>query len=136
MSVEFIDTNVLVYAHDGAAGAKHDQAVELVTRLFEEASGALSIQVLSEFFVAATKKLAMKSDEVEKVISDLGGWAIHRPGHADLLRAARLHRRHVISWWDAMVINSAAELGCPVLWSEDLNHGQRYGTVTVKNPFA
>ncbi len=136
MSVEFIDTNILVYAHDGSAGGKHDKAVELLTRLFDEGSGALSIQVLSEFFVTATKKLTIKSDEAERIIRDLGGWVIHRPGHADLLRAARLHRRHVISWWDAMIINSATELGCPVLWSEDLNPGQRYGTVMVRNPFA
>ena len=60
MSVEFIDTNVLVYAHEGGAGAKHGRAVDLLAHLFEDASGALSIQVLSEFYSAATKKLAMK----------------------------------------------------------------------------
>jgi len=135
MSVEFIDTNVLVYAHEGGAGAKHDRAVDLLARLFEDANGALSIQVLSEFYSVATKKLAMKSEETEEVISDLGAWIVHRPGHADLLKASRLHRRYKISWWDALVLNSAIEVGCSVLWTEDLADGQRYGSVVVRNPF-
>ena len=135
MSVEFVDTNIFVYAHDGGAGRKHVKSVELVARLFEDACGALSIQVLSEFYNAATKKLSMKSAEAEAAIGDLGGWLIHRPGHADVLKACRLHRRNKIAWWDAMVLNSAMEVGCSILWSEDLNHGQRYDKVTVRNPF-
>jgi predicted nucleic acid-binding protein len=135
MSVEFIDTNVLIYAHDGGAGARHERAVDLLARLFEDSSGALSIQVLSEFYAAATKKLAMKSQEAEDVINDLAAWTIHRPGHADLLRAAGLHRRYKIAWWDALIVNSAIELGCSVLWTEDLADGQRYGAVTARNPF-
>jgi predicted nucleic acid-binding protein len=135
MSVEFIDTNVLVYAHDGGAGRRHDRSVDLLHRLFEESNGSLSVQVLSEFYSVATKKLSMKSEEAEEAISDLSGWIIHRPGHADVLRAIRLLRRYKISWWDAMVINSAIELGCSILWSEDLAEGQRYGTVTVRSPF-
>lgn len=135
MSVEFIDTNILIYAHDGGAGAKHQRAVELMTRLFEEVSGALSVQVLSEFYSAATRKLGMKSQAAEDVIRDLRGWTTHSPGHADVLKACSLHRRYKIAWWDALIVNSAVELGCPVLWSEDLANGQRYGSVTVRNPF-
>jgi predicted nucleic acid-binding protein len=136
MSVEFVDTNILVYAHEGGAGVKHDQAVDLIARLFDEQSGAVSIQVLSEFYVTATKKLGMKSEEAEEAIADLGSWTIHRPSHGDVVRACNLHRRHKVSWWDALIIHSASELGCDVLWSEDLATGQRYGAVTVQNPFA
>jgi predicted nucleic acid-binding protein len=135
MSAEFIDTNVLVYAHDGGSGSKHTQAVELLKRLFEEDGGALSIQVLSEFYSVATRKMKIQSDEAEEVIQDLGAWTIHRPRHADLLKAAQLQRRHKIAWWDALIIQSAIELGCTVLWTEDLADGQRYGGVTVRNPF-
>ena len=135
MSVEFVDTNILIYAHDGGAGAKHHQAVGLLSRLFGDASGALSIQVLSEFYAAATRKLAMKSEEAEEVIRDLASWTIHRPGHADLLKASRLHRRYKIAWWDALVLNSAMELGCSVLWSEDMSNGQRIGSLVIRNPF-
>jgi len=135
MSVEFVDTNVLVYAHDGGAGKKHERSVQLLSRLFDSGAGALSIQVLTEFYAAATKKLLMTSQEAEEVLVDLGGWIIHRPGHADLVSAARLQRRYKIAWWDALVVNSAIELGSSVLWSEDLANGQRYGAVTVRNPF-
>ena len=135
MSVEFVDTNVLLYAHDGGAGKKHERSVRLLSRLVEDGAGAVSIQVLAEFYAAATKKLGISSQEAEEILADLGGWIIHRPGHADLLRAARFQRRYKISWWDALVVNSAVELGCGVLWSEDIADGQRYGSVTVRNPF-
>lgn len=135
MSVEFVDTNILVYAHDGGAGARHGQAVELLRRLTEDGSGALSIQVLAEFYIVATKKLGMTSQEAQEVLADLGAWIIHRPAHADLLQAARLHRRYAISWWGALILNSAAEMGCRVLWTEDLSDGRRYGSVTVRDPF-
>jgi predicted nucleic acid-binding protein len=91
--------------------------------------------VLAEFYSAATRKLGMKSEEAEEIIADLGAWAIHRPGHDSLLRACRLQRRHKIAWWDALVVNSAIEMESGILWSEDFNDGQRYGSVTVRNPF-
>lgn len=136
MNAEFIDTNILVYAHDRGAGARYRRSVELLTRLAAAETGAFSIQVLAEFYVAATRKLHMTGEEAEEVISDLGGWIVHRPAHADLIRSAQLQRRHRISWWDAMIINSAAELGCRVLWTEDLSNGQHYGHVVARNPFA
>lgn len=135
MSVEFIDTNVLIYANDGKAGAKHRAAVELLKRLYKDRNGALSIQIISEFYVIATQKLGRKSEEVEEIIRDLNVWNIHRPAHADVLRAAGLHRRYKTNWWNALIINSAIQLECSILWSEDLNHGQRYQTVLVRNPF-
>ena len=135
MSVEFVDTNIFIYAHDGGAGEKHERSVQLLSRLVEDGTGAISIQVLAEFYAAATKKLGIASQEAEEILADLGGWIIHRPGHADLLRAVRFQRRYKMSWWDALVVNSAVELGCGVFWSEDLADGQRYGSVTVRNPF-
>ena len=135
MSVEFVDTNILVYAHEGGAAAKHARSIELLTNLFENQAGALSTQVLSEFYAAATGKLDMTSQQAEEVIADLAGWTLHRPSHADLIRAAHLHRRHKISWWDALVVTSAIELGCGFFWSEELSDGQRFGPVTVRNPF-
>ena len=88
MSVEFVDTNVLVYAHDGGAGMKHDRSVELLARLFEDGGGVLSVQVLAEFYATATKELSMTSGRAEAAIADLGSWMVHRPGHADLLKSA------------------------------------------------
>ena len=135
MSGEFIDTNVLIYAQDSTTPAKHEIAIALMDRLYGENRGALSVQVLSEFYSVATGKLGMKSEEAEAILEDLAGWTIHRPGHADLQRAARLHRRHKISWWDALIVHSATELGCSILWSENFTHGRKFGTLTVRNPF-
>ncbi len=104
--------------------------------MFEEGTGALSIQILSEFYAVATKKLHMAAVEAEEVIDDLRSWTIHRPAHADLLQASRLCQRFKIQWWDALIVNSAVELGCSTLWSEDLSSKQFFGSVIVRNPFA
>jgi len=109
--------------------------VELLERLFEEGAGAVSTQVLVEFYAVATRKLGMTSTEAEAVIRDLGGWIIHRPAHADLLKAAQMHRRYKLGWWDALILTSAIELGCTVLWTEDFSGHQRFGPITIRNPF-
>jgi predicted nucleic acid-binding protein len=134
MNAEFVDTNILLYAHDRGAGAKHHRAVGLLTRLWDEGSGALSTQILCEFYAAATRKLGMESREAEAVIDDLSAWMIHRPAHDDILRAIALQRRHRLSWWDALAVQSAIELGATTLWTEDLNDGRRFGHLTARNP--
>jgi predicted nucleic acid-binding protein len=135
MSVEFVDTNVLVYAHDSTAGRKRAAAADLLSRLFAESMGAVSIQVLAEFYSVCTRKLRMEAAEADAILTDLGVWTIHRPRHRDLIQASRLHRLHRIGWWDAMIVTSAIELGCAILWTEDLADGQRFGGLTVRNPF-
>ena len=135
MSLEFVDTNVLIYSHDTSAGAKRQRALELVRDLTSQDSGALSVQVLSEFYWIATRKLSVASSTAEEVISNFGAWTIHQPTHADILRAVDLHRKLKTSWWDALILNSAIELGCETLWTEDFHHGQRVSGVTVRNPF-
>ncbi len=135
MSAEFVNTNILVYAHDGGAGTRHSKATDLLKRLIEGGNGAVSTQVLAEFYNTATKKLSRKSEEAEAAIADFAVWAIHRPDHESLLNACRLCRRHKISWWDALLIQSAIEMESSILWSEDLNDGQRFGSVMVRNPF-
>jgi predicted nucleic acid-binding protein len=135
MPPEFVDTNILIYAHDGGAGAKHRTAEALLARLAREFSGALSTQILAEFYDVATRKLGRPKEQLAQIVADFGGWTIHRPELADLLGAARLHQRYKVSWWDALVLQSAQALGCETLWTEDLAHGQRYGPVTVLNPF-
>src|SRR5438045_7936863 len=136
MSGEFVDTNILIYAHDANAGPKYAKSSALVERLANERNGALSLQVLAEFYSAAIKMIPMTSKRSQEIIVDFGTWTVHRPAHADLIRAIELHRRFNLSWWDALILNSATELGCAVLWSEDFSNGRRYGSVTVRNPFA
>jgi predicted nucleic acid-binding protein len=135
MTAEFIDTNILIYAEDSGMGAKHQISVDLVARLAIQDAGALSTQVLAEYYNAATKKLQMTSEEAEETIRDLSCWRIHRPSHADILSAIGLQRRFRLSWWDAMIVNSAIESGAGILWSEDLGSGQEFGKLLVRNPF-
>jgi predicted nucleic acid-binding protein len=138
MSGEFVDTNVLLYAHDRSAGAKRDAAVALITRLIDEESGLLSTQVLMEFFVSATRKLPHRLDErrATEIVQDFGTWAVFTPLVSDVVAATKLCRRYGIHFWDALIVQGAVSLGADVLWSEDLNAGQRYAGVPVRNPFA
>jgi predicted nucleic acid-binding protein len=78
----------------------------------------------------------MTAERAEDVIRPYSVWTIHPPGHADLLSAISLQRRHQLSWWDAIVVNSAIQSDARILWTEDLNHGQRFGHLVVQNPFA
>lgn len=136
-SLQFVDTNVFVYAHDSSAGEKRLKAQALIRDLWQSGEGCLSIQVLQEFYVNVTQKVArpMTPDEAANTIANLSVWHVHCPGAEDVLDAIRLQGRYQVSFWDAMIVTSAIQLGCERLWSEDLNAGQVYGTVTVLNPF-
>jgi predicted nucleic acid-binding protein len=135
---QFVDTNVLVYAHDVSAGAKRERAHDLLTSLWASGEGCLSVQVLQEFYVTVTRKVARPLDleAAAQVVADLGRWKTHAPDPHDVLEAIRLHGRGRISFWDAMILHSAAALDCRVLWSEDLKPGRSAAGVVVENPFA
>ncbi len=136
MALEFVDTNVFVYAHDRSAAQKYRRAEALIDDLNQRDAGAISTQVLVEFYSAAVIKRGMAAQLAESVIDDLGIWTLHRPDYVDILRAAQLRRQLKISWWDALVVNSALELGCSTLWTEDLSDGRKIGSLTIRNPFA
>jgi predicted nucleic acid-binding protein len=133
----FVDTNVLVYAHDVTAGDKHDRARALLEELWDTREGCLSVQVLQEFFVTTTRKIPkpLEAPAAGQVINDLALWQVHAPAARDVLAAIDIHQQTGASFWDAMIIRSAQELGCQTLYSEDLNPGQAYAGVRVSNPF-
>ena len=135
--LEFVDTNVLIYAHDLSAGKKHIQARALIRDLWESRRGCVSVQVLQEFYVNVTQKVAnpLTSETASQIIAGLAVWQVHRPGVDDVLDAINMRDRYQISFWDAMIITSALHLGCETLWSENLNPGQEYRQVVVTNPF-
>ena len=137
-SLQFVDTNVLIYAHDRSAGSKHERTRTLLKELWDSRSGCLSIQVLQEFYVNITRKVTnpLSPEAAAAIITDLSAWQIHRPDVSDLIEAIRLQTRLQLSFWDAMIIASANRLGCHTVWSEDLNAGQTYGQTIVRNPFA
>lgn len=136
-NLQFVDTNILIYAHDRSAGEKHIRARDLVSELWQTGEGCLSIQVLQEFYVNVTQKVArpLAPEAAAQIIADLSVWQVHCPGVQDVLDAIGLQARYRISFWDAMIVASALQLGCKTLWSEDLNPGQSYDQVRVLNPF-
>ncbi|MCG9966723.1 PIN domain-containing protein [Pelotomaculum terephthalicicum JT] len=134
---QFVDTNIFVYAYDRGNGAKQNLARKLITNLWENHMGCVSIQVLQEFYVTVTKKvpIPLPFEIALKIISDLGEWTHHAPDVGDVIEAVYFQQKYGISFWDAMIVNSACKTGCTILWTEDLNSGQVYGNVTAQNPF-
>jgi predicted nucleic acid-binding protein len=134
---QFVDSNILVYAYEVGNNKKHEQAVALLESLWESKLGCLSIQVLQEFYVNVTRKTdsPLSPEQAAQVIQDFSVWSVHRPGVKDVLAAIELHIRFQVSFWDALILRSAQQLGCSLLWSEDFSDGQDYGGVTTRNPF-
>lgn len=132
----FVDTNILVYAHDGAAGEKHARAKALVTRLWEERRGVLSTQVLQEFYVNIRSKAAapVSATEAKQWLVDYLNWEVVINDGNAVIEAIDLEERYEISFWDALILQAASSAGAAVVYSEDLNHGQEYAGVRVQNP--
>jgi predicted nucleic acid-binding protein len=134
---EFVDANVLVYAFDASAGAKQAIAQRLLERLWNEETGCVSVQVLQEFFITVTRKVAhpLSADEAADRVREFATWNVFAPTANDVLGAMALQKQAQLSFWDAMAIEAAAELGCQVLWTEDVNDGQLLRGVCIRNPF-
>ncbi len=133
----FVDTNILVYAHDTSTATKHEQARALVERLWQDRSGAISTQVLQELYVSlrrkAKKPLAL--DETRALLADYLRWEVVVNDGDAILEAIALEHRYRLSFWDALVVQSARACGAEILYSEDMGNGQVYETVRVVNPF-
>lgn len=136
-TLEFIDTNVLVYAYDASVPGRHEVARTLVSRLGVDRAGAISVQVLQEFYVTVTRKIRrqMAPEVARDRLRVFGHWPVHAPTADDVVAATILSEENTLSFWDAMIINSASVLGCTRIWSEDLNPGQVIAGVEVINPF-
>jgi predicted nucleic acid-binding protein len=135
---DFVDANVLVYAFDSSAARKQQSAKALLERLWQSNSGCVSIQVLQEFFVTVTKKVAkpLPVEDAKARVREFAAWRVFAPTPEDVLAAIDLHTQAKIGFWDAMIVLAAAESGCDVLWTEDLKDGQRLRGVRIRNPFA
>ena len=133
---EFIDTNVLVYADDARDPRKQSRARDLIRRLLRERRGVLSLQVLQEYFAAATRKLGLSSEDARRrveVYTQFDVVTLHPP---DLLAAIDLHRLHNLSVWDALVVRAALNGSCVTLHTEDMQPGYAIEQLTINNPFA
>lgn len=134
---EFVDANVLVYAFDASAKAKQVAAKDLIERLWDTGTGCLSVQVLQEFFVTVTRKVArpLPVEEAADRIREFSTWKVFAPGADDVLAAIAIQQQSEISFWDAMIVRAAAEAQCDVLWTEDLSDGHSIRGVRIRNPF-
>jgi len=132
----FVDTNILMYAHDTAAGDKHSRAKALVEDLWQNRSGVVSTQVLQELAVNLRRKVRKPLDAkaTRDVVSDYLAWQVVVNGSDSILEALELEARYQISFWDALVVQAAQASGASILYSEDLSDGQTYGAVRVVNP--
>ncbi len=132
----FVDTNVLVYAHDADAGRKHVAARTLLHTLWNDGSGALSPQVLQEFYVNITRKLRtpVTKERARSIVDAYAIWCVDLTS-ADISAAFRVEDEAHINFWDALIVASAAKAGAKYLLTEDLNHGQVIAGVEIHNPF-
>lgn len=133
----FVDTNILVYAHDRGAARKHELAKSVIKELWQTRAGVVSTQVLQEFYVNVRTKITrpLTAEDAKSWVSNYLSWeVVHNDGTA-ILEAIDMEIRYQLSFWDALIVQAANRAGATLLYSEDLNHGQRYESVHVENPF-
>ena len=133
----FVDTNVLIYAHNLDAGTKREIAKAVLDQLWSERIGILSMQVLQEFYVNVTKKIPtpLSKNTARLVVGSYIPWCIETTP-AEVSAAFRIEDESRIGFWDALIVSSAVKGGANRILSEDLNAGQRIAGVLIENPFA
>jgi predicted nucleic acid-binding protein len=136
--VVFVDSNILIYAHDADAGPKRDRAVEKLRELWDSGTGRLSVQVLQEFYVNVTKKLAtpVSRSTAREIVNSYGAWVREPTTPATVIRAIDIAEMAQLMFWDALIVASAEEMQATRIYSEDLNAGQTIVGVKVVNPLA
>jgi predicted nucleic acid-binding protein len=135
--VVFVDTNVLVYAHDASETVRQPAAQAVLAELWQARTGSLSTQVLQEFYVVATRKFdpPMPRREACDLVEAYSHWRLVQIDTALVLAASKLEERHSLSFWDALIVEAARRAGASRLISEDLQTGRRLAGVLIDNPF-
>lgn len=133
----FVDTNVLVYVHDLSAGKKCLQAQELTTDLWNSQIGVISTQVLQELYIALRRRLKtpLSVTDAGAILRDYFHWEVVINNRDSIIRATEIETQFRISFWDGLILQAAERAGAALVYSEDLAHGQFYGSVRVMNPF-
>jgi predicted nucleic acid-binding protein len=134
----FLDTNIFVYASNRSDRTKARQAERLIVDVIAARSGVVSYQVVQEFINLALRRFTkpMTALEAERYVTNVFQPLLSVHSSQGLfLQALHVQERHRLSWYDALIVAAAMEAGCAILYSEDLQHGQRFGSTMVKNPF-
>ena len=134
----FVDTNILIYAHDIDAGRKHDIAKAALRDLWTERTGVLSTQVLQEFYVNATRKITtpLAKPVARQVVETYAAWCVDGITPADVSAAFQIEDGARMGFWDALILAVAVRSGARRVLSENLNAGQAIAGLTIHNPFA
>jgi len=134
----FVDTNILMYAHDASTGVKHERAKALIEELWRDRTGVLSTQVLQELAVNLRRKVGRPIDAkaTRDIVADYLTWQVVVNGGEAILDALDIEKRFQLSFWDALIVQAAQSSGAEVLYSEDLADRQQYGSVRVINPLS
>ena len=133
----FLDTNIIVYAHDNSSGDKHTVAKEIMDYLWESKKGVISVQVLQEFFVCVTKKIVkpLLLKNARMILEYLSSWDVVVNDKYITLKAIDLQEKYRFSFWDSLVIQAAIQSQARILLSEDLPDGQNVKDLKILNPF-
>ena len=134
---DFFDTNILIYAADRSEPEKQSQARRLLNSAVENETGALSVQVLGEFFSVMTRRIPypISVEEAEETIHRVAVLPVVELDWTLVRRAIDTHKEYGISYWDSLIVAAAEKAGCTQIISEDLNSGQSYHGITVVDPF-
>ncbi len=134
----FVDTNILIYAHDLDAGPRHDIAASAIKELWGNENGVMSTQVLQEFYVNVTRKInnPLSRARARGIIENYLSWHIEANEPDTVLQASEIEERHLLSFWDALIIAAACRAKVDKILTEDLNHGQKIEGILIENPFA
>jgi predicted nucleic acid-binding protein len=134
----FLDTNIFVYSFDRSAAAKARKAAKLIREALSTQKGVISYQVVQEFFNVALRRFSqpMQPADAEQYLSTVFRplLALHS-SQALYAEALRLHAQSGLSWYDSLIVSSAIQARCDLLYTEDLQHGKRFGGLQVRNPF-
>ncbi len=133
----FIDTNILIYAHDLDAGAKNKISADLMRNLWENRMGIISTQVLQEFYVNVTRKILkpLSKSKARGIIESYLVWHVELNDIKTILFASEIEERHNLSFWDSIIISAAYNAKADKIFTEDLNHGQIIEGILIENPF-
>ena len=132
----FVDTNILIYAHDRSTGIKHERARGIIEHLWTSGQGVLSTQVLQELCINLRRKVArpLPVEEIRQLLQDYLSWEIVVNAPEAVIRALEIEVQYKTSFWDALILQAAEQSGAAMLYSEDLATGQSYGSIQVVNP--
>jgi predicted nucleic acid-binding protein len=134
----FLDTNIFVYSFDESAPKKAVRSIELIRLAIETQRGIVSYQVVQEFFNVALRRFAepMSGSDAEQYLATTfrALLSVHS-SHSLYGQALQWSARHKLAWYDSLILASAIEGQCSVLYSEDFQHGRQFGGLKIINPF-